>query len=331
MSSHDQPVTVARLYALAEGGQLTPEAVEAAVGWLGLRPDAVAWRRFADRMLLLVGTVLLLAGLVFFFAYNWDDLGRLAKLGLVGGLFVGVVAGAWWKGTTSMAGQAWLVGAAVLVGVWLGVFGQLYQTGADAWNLFALWAMLIAGWVWTARSAALWLLWLVLLNATLGFWWAQRYSLLEAPGAVLYVLLFALNTVALAGWEVGQWRKVAWMQERWLPRLLALAALWTIVQPVFELIFAGGSVGAARSGWLWTGAGLYGASVAFSLWHYRQRPRDVLVLAMVLLSVILVLGALLIRVVGDAFAGFLLAGLLVVGLAAAAARWLIRLANETDP
>jgi uncharacterized membrane protein len=324
-------VTVQRLFALVEAGMVSPEAVEAALGWLGLRPDVAAWRRFADRMLLLLGTALLLAGVVFFFAYNWDDLGRLAKLGLVGGLFGTLVAGAWWKGIDTRTGEALLVGAAVLTGVWLGVFGQLYQTGADAWSLFALWAVLIVGWVGTARSPALWLLWLVLLQVSLGLWWDQRFVLLEAPGAALYLLLFAVNAGALAGWEAGQLRGVAWMQGRWMPRLLALVALGIIVQPVFELIFDQGQAFGGRRLWLWPGTGLYAAGVALSLWCYRQRPRDVLVLAMVLLSVILVVGALLMRAADGAFTGFLLAGLVVVGLGAAAARWLIHLANAPDP
>ncbi|MBC8290414.1 MAG: DUF2157 domain-containing protein, partial [Planctomycetes bacterium] len=45
-------------------------------------------------------------------------------------------------------------------GVFLAVFGQVYQTGADEWLLFAGWAGLILPWTALSRFEALWILWL---------------------------------------------------------------------------------------------------------------------------------------------------------------------------
>jgi uncharacterized membrane protein len=66
------------------------------------------------------------------------DLPGLAKLGIVA--CCGVVLR---KGLESAIGKAAQIGASVLVGVFLAIFGQVYQTGADSWLLFAARAGLI--------------------------------------------------------------------------------------------------------------------------------------------------------------------------------------------
>jgi uncharacterized membrane protein len=44
------------------------------------------------------------------------------------------------------------------VGVLQAVFGQIYETGADSYVLFLIWALLIIGWVAIGGYAPLWLL-----------------------------------------------------------------------------------------------------------------------------------------------------------------------------
>ena len=41
------------------------------------------WRLWAQRALLVLGAAHFLAGVVFFFAYNWEDLGPFARFGLI--------------------------------------------------------------------------------------------------------------------------------------------------------------------------------------------------------------------------------------------------------
>ena len=54
------------------------------------------WRLWAMRALLTLGAAHFLAGVVFFFAYNWDDLGPFARFALLqGALVVALVALAW--------------------------------------------------------------------------------------------------------------------------------------------------------------------------------------------------------------------------------------------
>src|SRR5699024_2163378 len=63
--------------------------------------------------------------------------------------------------------QLLLLIASIITGSLLALFGQVYQTGADTWQLFFGWALLITPWVLIARFPALWLLWLGLINACL--------------------------------------------------------------------------------------------------------------------------------------------------------------------
>jgi uncharacterized membrane protein len=66
-----------------EQGLIAPENLQRALFVTGVFPSGAGWRRFLDQLLLWLGTLMLAAGVVYFFAYNWNDLGRLTKFGLV--------------------------------------------------------------------------------------------------------------------------------------------------------------------------------------------------------------------------------------------------------
>src|SRR5439155_437997 len=65
----------------SERGAITD--ARAALDIAGALPHAQHWRAFLDRLLLWSGAVALAAAVVFFIAHNWNDLGKLAKFGLV--------------------------------------------------------------------------------------------------------------------------------------------------------------------------------------------------------------------------------------------------------
>ena len=79
---------------LARSGELAPAGLELALERLGILPDAARSRTFADHALLAAGTLLLLAGIVFFFAFNWSELHRYARLALVSVPLAGAALGA---------------------------------------------------------------------------------------------------------------------------------------------------------------------------------------------------------------------------------------------
>ena len=93
------------------------------------------WYRFIRLSLIALGAGFLLAGVVFFFAYNWDGLHKFVKLGIVAGLLAGCVIASWMMQPQSAAHKVLLFAACLLTGVLFAVYGQIYQTGADAGDL----------------------------------------------------------------------------------------------------------------------------------------------------------------------------------------------------
>ena len=143
---------------------------DAASRHLEVYPTKSTWLAFFDKALLIIGTVALVLSLVFFIAYNWLYMDKLAKFALVEGALVITIAlyvALSFRRRFAFIRQLLLLIASVVTGSLLALFGQVYQTGADTWQLFFGWAVLITPWVLIARFPALWLLWLGLMNAFL--------------------------------------------------------------------------------------------------------------------------------------------------------------------
>jgi uncharacterized membrane protein len=297
-----------------QAGRVPPGRDQAALRTAGLVPGPSEWRAFLGRLTLWLGTVALASAVVFFVAFNWESLGRFAKLGLVEAAILGGLLACWRLDLDSMAGKAVLTLLALLVGALLALTGQIYQTGADTFELFAWWAVLILPWVLAGRFAPLWLLWLALLNLA-----AWLYFSLGSSGETLMWTLLALDSLALAAWEAGRRAGTGWLRDDWPPRLAAIAGGAAATGLALSSIFEGGP---GIVGWfVWIG-------VAY-LW-YRHVRRDLFVLAGALLSLIVTVAAFLARSVLDALGsgGFLFIGLAVIGMSAGGAIWLNRLARE---
>ena len=98
-----------------------------------------------------------MAGVVFFFAYNWNSLTPVAKFAILQGGILTTALTALIVRLDRIAGQMLLIATTVLVGTLLAVIGQVYQAGANAYELFTLWALLTVPLVVASRSATHWL------------------------------------------------------------------------------------------------------------------------------------------------------------------------------
>ncbi|NYT73309.1 DUF2157 domain-containing protein [Halomonas sp. QX-2] len=208
------------LISLIEQGVIPPEQVTRAVQASGLHPSPRAWALFIDRLLLWLGGLALAFAVLFFVAYNWAEMGRWLRFGVVQAAVVLAVGIAIWPKVSPMVQRVALTSATLLVGVLLALFGQVYQSGADPWQLFFTWALLALPWAWVARFELLWVLWLGLLNLAVGLYfrtWGGPFGVLVSSDAALWGL-FGLNTLALIIWESGA-RYRGW------PRQLALRLL----------------------------------------------------------------------------------------------------------
>ncbi len=260
----------------------------------------------------------MLSGVIYFFAANWSGLTRFEKLGLAAVLLVFALVLALWRGLDTMAGRLALLSATVLTGAFMAVFGQVYQTGADAWQLFATWAVLTLPWMVVSRFTAHVIAWLVVLELAVGTAWMQELhpGLWQFP-AGLCLTLALLNLAALVildGLAEGGER---WARRSWARLLLLAAALAALVLPTCVLIITPTNV--TKSAWV--AALLALAAIAGSWWWHRSRCPDLpalAVTAMALLALVLTGIAKPLFELNDDWPAFMFFGLVVSALVAVA-------------
>lgn len=303
-----------------DAGRVTPGREREVLRAAEVMPSPAAWRDFLGHLTLWLGTIALAAAVIFFFAFNWDDLGRFAKFALVEAAILAGLLACWRVDLDGAPGKAVLVLLSLLTGALLALAGQVYQTGADTYELFAWWAVLILPWVLVSRFSPLWLVWLVLLDLA-AFFYFQRSWVVEP---VLWTL-FALNGLALILWEAAHRAGLAWLRDSWPPRLVAIAAgVGATALVAWAILETGEGAGMrilsalAYAAWL---AALYG-------WYRHVRP-DLFMLAGGVLSLIVAVAVFLSHHLLDSGAGaYLLVGLVVIGLSAGGAIWLKTVARE---
>lgn len=313
------------LISLIEQGVIPPEQVTRAVQASGLYPSPRAWALFIDRLLLWLGGLALAFAVLFFVAYNWAEMGRWLRFGVVQAATVVAVGIAVWPKASWMVSRVALTSATLLVGVLLALFGQVYQTGADPWQLFFSWALLTLPWVWVARFELLWVLWLGLLNLAVGLYfrtWGGPFGVLTSSDAALWGL-FGLNTLALIAWEWGA-RFRSWTRQ-WAVRLLAVGSGVPMTLLTMTLI--------ADVGLVWSPVlAIYPLWLAALYGIYRYWRPDLFMIAGGCVSALTVATLLLARLLlweGDWQEGSLmLISIAVLAMGAGAVVWLKRLHRE---
>jgi uncharacterized membrane protein len=120
----------------------------------------------------------------------------------------------------------------VLTGVLLAVIGQVYQTGADVFELFVAWAALILPWTVISRHAAHWLLWLVVAEVALVLYGEQVLVPVEDMSSELvWVAVGATVALALAAREWAVHRGMAWLSGHWTRLVLLFGAVAALFAP----------------------------------------------------------------------------------------------------
>jgi len=202
---HD--ITVDRVVQVRSESGLSEQSYLALLSYLLSPPSGEAWLQKVRHWFLVSGLLLLVSGIVYFGAFNWQLLSRLQKLGLLQAVLIAFFGGVILRGLQSVEGRILLTAASVVVGGLLAVLGQVYQTGADSFLLFLCWALLILPWSLAARLNSLWVLELALLNTALTLWWYQRIS----DDFVVYSQFFLiLNLFLVYAWEQAR-KKATWI------------------------------------------------------------------------------------------------------------------------
>lgn len=265
---------IAELYA---HGQIDAEAFNHALKVLYPKDQLGAW---IARILLLLGFSLILTGVIYFFAFNWTRLSPMFKFSLIEAGIFGCLVGTFLFKVKNLSGKIFLLSASILVGVFLAVYGQVYQTGADAYQLFMGWSCIIAGWVVISDFVALWIVWLLLLNLFIGFYWDQATFPSSAMEEMIFFYLVILNGLFLFGREFVLQRGGVWLKARWLRAFLSFIVLGISFIPMATIVIESSVV--TFSLIVSSALGLMLHIVIFLV--YRYKFPDMQILAMVLFS-----------------------------------------------
>jgi len=290
----DFPATRHRLWRLFDAGVLPPSAWRDAHHIAAHLPSAADWRAFMDRLLLIVGAVFLVAGIVFFFAFNWADLHKFARFALLESVVVLTAALALWLRLDSWGGRVALAASAVLLGVTLGVVGQAYQTGADSYRLFMIWTLLITGWVLVSGWNVMYLIWMVLLNTTISLFAWQVFGIDESTHNLI---LIGVNLAFILLWDgLALFWRLALLRDRWHLYVLVLPVLGYATFHMLDFIF---DFGAPPFFAVQQPVLVYWGVIVVIAFFYTMLQRDISMVTLATMSVLVVLIAWVGRLLWD--------------------------------
>jgi len=361
---------------LLHQGFLSLKNTEAAATHLEVYPSKRTWLMFFDKALLIIGAVALVLSLVFFIAYNWQNIGKMGKFALAEGALVITIAlyvalsFRQLRQRFQLIRQLLLLIASIITGSLLALFGQVYQTGADTWQLFFGWALLITPWVLIARFPTLWLLWLGLINACLLLYLdvANLQLINHRLQNVSQVAILALfNFIALYSWLISCDNKKSFSASKFFNRINLKKSTADITDNDLKHPLSSSKTNSSQTksslhwstyvvGLLSTFFMTYLAIITvfdngdiwatliaiivwlgwcgFMFWHFYQRRPDLLMLTYLSFSIITVVMFWVGKWLLDGFdaAGFLILALLLIGMSSSAVMWLRKIAriNNVD-
>ncbi len=325
----DEEITVSDIHRLVVAGQILSGRY---LQSRALLRNEAKWRQWARLALLALGVGQLIAAVIFFFAFNWAEFPDIGKFAAVEILMIFLAGTAILVGFDRPLGQAAGIAAFVSFGVLLAVVGQVYQTGADSWTLFAIWAGLALPFLFGLRSAIGWLAWLVVALLAINLY-AEQVLVIEdrIVSAMIPLLLALIITVAFIAREFLAKKQFQEAGPFWI-RLILLAAVltfWTVCASgtIFDsnMLKLGviASVSIPVSGFIVVCV----AALRLAL----RTPYDMPALTMIFLALSvffsLVLGRALYFVFGEDFSGLFMVGLAVMGIFGGAAVLLLRLSQ----
>lgn len=303
-------VTRNLLYFLSGKGKLEEDMLDKAFQESGIYPESKQMASFLDKFMLSTGVIFLVCGVVFFMAYNWADLHKFAKLGIVMASLVVSAGYTFIQDAESYQRKIGLTLLCGLTGALFAVFGQIYQTGANAYDFFFGWTIMITVWVGISRFPALWLFYVVLINVTIILYAGQVH---RAWGTILvHECLFAVNALFAIAWEWAAKAKQDFYPSRLFPRIVGLAALSYLTLAVLVSIFDfhrfDTSYFPAAIAWIsWI------TTIIFVIYSYHNRIKDLFFLAIAVLSIMMVFCSLVIEIdFGAVFSLFLISTCIVL-------------------
>jgi len=264
-------------------------------------PDQDSWAKFIRIVLLTLGVGFMAAGIVFFFAYNWDELDKFIKLGIVQGLVILVTILSLTLKIDLLYKNIILTATSLLVGVMFAVFGQVYQTGANAYDFFFAWTVFISLWVFISNFPPLWLLYLGLGNLTIYLYWEQ----VARNWDFIYLTagLFVLNASILLICTWIQKQKKGEIPTYFTNTIAIAAAIWSVYSNLYWILDGRGTEAPViiAATCLFYGLGLW----------YAIKEKSIFYMGLIPFSIIIIISGAIIKGIEDD-AGFLLISVFII-------------------
>ncbi|MBD0405182.1 DUF2157 domain-containing protein [Flammeovirga sp. EKP202] len=285
--------------------------------------DQKQWNTTLSTLLLVFGVGFVAVGIMFFFAYNWGDLSKTLKLAIVETVVVLALGAFLFFRNKTVYANILATCIAFLIGVMFAVFGQVYQTGANAYDFFLGWTMAIALIVFLSDFAVLWLLYLLLISTTWHFYFTQVLDSFHDLYELL--LLFILYTLAFV---VSHFLS---SQNKVIPNWWRYSVILIIVG-LGTLISSYIITHSNRDNFISIVSSLSVIIVYVAGLIYALKQRYIVLFASILFSCILLFTNLLIVQVNDLIGSFLIGGVFMVisvtGLVKQVVRFNKKWANE---
>lgn len=305
------------IHAISKFSNWKAEGIESFFRNKGLYADRRQWNSFIRMLLIGGGVAFLVSGIIFFFAFNWASLHKFAKFGLVQALIIAATYACLMIKTDERVEGIMLTGASMLVGALFAVYGQEYQTGANAYDFFFGWACFVALWVIVSNFPPLWLLYLVLINTTMFQYFEQ--VVIDWSGHHLAVALFVVNVASFLLLKALEGKPLVQHVPKWLEKVIMLFALSALTSSFILGIFE-----RVNPGWLIT-IGMTIAAYVAGIW-YGLFKKDTFYIAIVGFSAIMVGASFIIKQINSFDGGiFFFIGLFVVGTISALVMQIISL------
>ena len=278
-----------------------------------IHPTKSQWSVFLKYLLLATGIIFFAVGVIFFFAFNWGDIPKMMKFGLIQGLIVLVSILAFWKSDTWMK-EILLVADVLLIGALFAVFGQIYQTGANAYDFFLGWTIGAFLWIVAGNTLVLWTMFLLLINMTVVLYFNQVQTNLLPDQVSL--ILFGFNGIVLLIRSLISKMSFIKQEGKWFHYLLTLFVFGSLVFAVFYEIFEDNLL-----------LGMVGVVVSFPLvFRYAFQKRDVFYIGVLGFSgIVLVVSFVVHQIKFNSFWTFLLLSIFIIVMVGILVQYLLKL------
>ena len=215
-------------------GKISSEAKRSALGFLYPRQ----WGLRISQILISIGATLLIFGIANFL-FHFIALSKISpvmKLYFIQFGITGCLFGAYFYSLKHRAGQALLLTGSLLVGLFLGAYNDIYQTGYRAYQIYMMWSLLTLGWTVVSNFAQQWIFWLLITDIFLAEYKLPLGEHFFEKQAVSNTIIVILNGAALALREylvVAKAQK--WLEASWIRSVIILPTLFVIMLlPILE-------------------------------------------------------------------------------------------------